>query len=147
MQTPARTLSLRDSPHPGFVFLRFGALSLLTAALDNAVFYLVFRSTGLIALSQVVARALSLFFNYRLAGKAVFFSSHRHTVALPRYLMLALANLAVSYAGIRLLSAATPLGVVISKILVESALFLDNFAIQRAFIFRRAPIAEPAPPL
>ncbi len=128
---------LRESAHPGVVFLRFGTLSLLTAVLDNTVFYLLFRGTGLIAASQIGARCVSLMFNYWMAGRAVFCTGHRHGIALPKYLLLAFANLVASYAGIRLLTSVTPLSVVASKITAETLLFAANFTIQKTFIFRR----------
>ena len=126
------------------VLLRFGMISLSSSIVDNVVFYLVFHGTGTIAGAQIVARAVSVSFNYFFVRKSVFFSDHRHGVLLPRYLLLAAANAAVSYAGIRVLSAYTPLGVMLSKIVTETMLFVANFLIQRAYIFTRRPAARAA---
>lgn len=128
---------LRDSMRIYFVLLRFSMISLITAVIDNAVFYLVFHATGAIAGAQIAGRIVAVLFNYRSVRRAVFFSDQPHLVLLPRYLALVAVNGLVSYAGIRLLSSFTPLGVFPSKILTESLLFIANFTIQRDFIFTR----------
>ena len=131
---------LRDSMRIYFVLLRFSMISLMTAVIDNAGFYLLFHATGMIAASQVCARLISVTFNYRCVRQAVFFSDQKNSVLLPRYLLLAAVNTLLSYTGIRMLSGHTPLGVFPSKILTESLLFIVNFTIQRDFIFtRRVP--------
>lgn len=134
---------LRDSMRIYFVLLRFSMISLITAVIDNLVFYVVYRATGAgaIAGAQIAGRSAAVLFNYRSVRRAVFFSDQRHRVLLPRYLALVTANGLVSYAGIRLLSGLTPLGVFPSKILIESVLFIANFAIQRDFIFTKRPPA------
>jgi putative flippase GtrA len=133
---------LRTSTRTGFVFLRFSVTALLSAGIDNVLFYAVFRATGNIALSQVSARIVSLLFNYRALRLAVFLSDQRHHVLLSRYLPLAAVNTSISYVCIRLLSAATPLSVVSSKIVAETALFVANFVVQRAFIFAHRPLGH-----
>jgi putative flippase GtrA len=136
---------LRDSMRIYFVLLRFSMISLVTAVIDNLTFYLVFHATGAIAGAQIAGRTAAVLFNYRSVRRAVFFSDQPHRVVLPRYLALVAANALVSYAGIRLLSTFTPLGVFPSKILTESMLFIANFTIQRDFIFtRRPPYDQPS---
>jgi glycosyltransferase involved in cell wall biosynthesis len=130
---------LRDSMRIYFVLLRFSMISLATAIIDNLTFYIVFHATGAIAGAQIAGRTAAVLFNYRSVRRAVFFSDQPHRVLLPRYLSLVAFNALVSYAGIRLLSSYTPLGVVPSKLLTESLLFIANFAIQRDFIFTRRP--------
>jgi glycosyltransferase involved in cell wall biosynthesis len=136
---------LRDSMRIYFVLMRFSLISLATAALDNLTFYLVFHATGTIAGAQLAARTAAVLFNYRTVRKAVFFSDQKHSVLLPRYLTLVLANALISYTGIRALTAISPIGVFPAKILVETLLFIANFAIQRDFIFTRRPAPATAP--
>ena len=50
-----------------------------------------------------------------------------------------IANVILSYAGIRLLTRALPIAVVPAKILTETFLFIANFAIQRDLVFTRRP--------
>ena len=117
--------------------LRFGLISVSSAAIDNLVFYFVFRASRNIAGAQLAARACSVFFNYNMVKRSVFSSEHSHAVVLPRYLMLAVLNALLSYAGIRLVNGFSPVGVVPAKIMVETLLFIANFALQRGFVFRK----------
>lgn len=117
--------------------LRFGLISVSSAAIDNLLFYFIFRATGTIAGAQFAARACSVFFNYNMVKRSVFSSDHSHAVVLPRYLMLAVFNALLSYIGIRLVSGLTPVGVVPAKIMVETLLFITNFALQREYVFRK----------
>jgi putative flippase GtrA len=137
-----RSRRLRDSMHTHVVLLRFCALSFVTAVIDNLIFYLVFHATGTILGAQIAARAISVTFNYRYVRRTVFFSDKGHNKLLPRYLALVAVNALLSYLGIRLLSAFTPLSVIASKIVAETLLFITNFAVQRAFIFTRRPPAD-----
>ncbi|HVW07700.1 MAG TPA: glycosyltransferase [Bryobacteraceae bacterium] len=126
---------LRDSMRIYFVLLRFGIIAMLTAALDNLLFYAFFHPSGNIAGSLFGARLIALGFNYAAVRKAVFLSREQHRVALPRYLLLAAANLALSWSLITFLSTRLGFDVVPAKIAVESVLFFANFAIQRDFVF------------
>jgi putative flippase GtrA len=119
-------------------------ISLSSSILDNVIFYLVFHTAGSIFGAQCVARTASVLFNYHFVRRSVFFSGGGHQIQFPRYVALAAANALVSYIGIRLLAAVTPLGVMRSKILVETLLFGLNFCMQRAYIFRHRPTAGAA---
>jgi glycosyltransferase involved in cell wall biosynthesis len=132
---------LRDSLRIYFILLRFTAIGVLSAVLDNLVFYLLFRATGSLLESQVGARVLAVLFNYAAVRKAAFLSEEGHQVLLPRYLLLVIANLGISYEGIQLLDRLLPVGVVPAKMMVEAILFIANFAIQRDYVFCRQPSA------
>jgi glycosyltransferase involved in cell wall biosynthesis len=125
-----------DSMKIYFVLARFGSVSLMTAVLDNLVFYLAFRHSGHILGSQVLARVFAVGFNYSMVRRSVFYSKQRHKTVLPKYLLLVLVSGAVSYAGIRLLSARLRINPVSAKLMVETILFFANFAVQRIFIFK-----------
>ncbi|HBY61172.1 MAG TPA: hypothetical protein DEH78_15225, partial [Solibacterales bacterium] len=58
---------LLDSLKIYFVLLRFGFVALLTALVDNAVFYFAWRATGDVLQSQVTGRAAAVAFNYLAA--------------------------------------------------------------------------------
>jgi len=128
---------LRDSMRIYFVLLRFGFMSIATAALDNIVFYILFHTTGALPASLLGARVLALLFNYTLVRNAVFLSHATHKVVFPRYLLLAAANVCFSFALITSLTNLFSIAVMPTKILVESILFIANFAIQRDFVFAR----------
>jgi glycosyltransferase involved in cell wall biosynthesis len=127
---------LVDSMKIYFVLLRFASVSLLTALLDNIVFYLAYRRTGHVLESQVLGRALAVCFNYWMVRRSVFYSSQRHLSTLPKYLALVALSGSASYGGIRLLGAGLGIPPVAAKLMVESLLFFGNFAVQRLVIFR-----------
>ncbi len=135
---PAAYARLRTSTRLHFVLLRFGMISLSSSILDNLVFYGVFRLSGTILGAQTVAKTASVLFNYYFVRRSVFFSGGGHQIQFPRYVLLAGLNALLSYVGIRILNGATPLGVMRSKILVETFLFGFNFLMQRAWIFRHS---------
>jgi putative flippase GtrA len=128
---------LRDSMRIYYVLLRFTFIGLLTAALDNLVFYLLFRATGNILESQIGARLVAVLFNYAAVRRAVFLSDERHRILLPRYVLVVTGNSGLSYAGIRFLTHAFSLSVFPAKIIAEALLFIINFVIQRDFVFTK----------
>ena len=140
----SRAEALRDSTRPHIVFLRFTTISLVSALVDNLVFYLVFHATGTILGAQIAARCISVFVNYRLVRSLVFCSHHGHRIVLPRYLLLAGVNAAIAYAVIRLILAYTLVSVILAKIVAESLLFIANFIVQRTLVFPRGPLTDRA---
>jgi glycosyltransferase involved in cell wall biosynthesis len=140
---------LRDSMRIYFVLLRYTMLSLLAAGLDNLLFFSFLRASGGVAGSLLAARCLELCFNYLAVRRAVFFSKEPHRTVLPRYLLLAAANICVSWSIVSFVTSRFPIGIMPTKVLTESFLFIANFALQRDFVFaRRSPqevavIAEP----
>jgi glycosyltransferase involved in cell wall biosynthesis len=128
---------LRDSMRIYFVLLRFGFIALITAGLDNLIFFVFYRICGIVALSLIGARVIALAFNYAAVRRTVFLSREHHRIVFPRYLVLAVANVCVAYAMISFLSGVLSVGVITAKISVESCLFIANFAIQRDFVFAR----------
>ncbi|HWQ57280.1 MAG TPA: glycosyltransferase [Bryobacteraceae bacterium] len=126
---------IRDSMRIYAVLLRFTGLSLLTAAVDNAVFFVTYLFMGQILTAQALARALAVLLNYSAARRAVFLSDQSHVVTLPKYLLLVVASGSVAYGMITFMSTTFHVPVMIAKIVSESLLFIANFAIQRDFIF------------
>lgn len=126
---------LIDSMKIYFVLLRFGFVSLLTALIDNLVFYLTFRLSASIAVSQILARTIAVLFNYTAARNAVFMAREKHALVFSKYLLLVVANGLLSYVLMRAFIAGSHIPVIGAKLLAESILFLANFAIQRDFVF------------
>jgi glycosyltransferase involved in cell wall biosynthesis/SAM-dependent methyltransferase len=132
-----------DSMRIYFLLFRFGALSVLTALLDNLVFILALRYTGSIAQSQITARLCAMVFNYLGARGVVFHSQQRHSVVLPKYVLLVLVNGLLSFALIRLLHDGLGWRAVPAKLLAEGLLFAGNFVLQRDVVFTRGrPVAK-----
>ena len=127
----------RDSMRIGYVLLRFSMIGILSAILDNLVFYLLFRATGSIIGSQAGARFVSVFFNYTAVRRAVFLSDEPHRILLPRYLLLVAASGCLSYTGITVLTSVLPVSVLLAKVIVETLLFAVNLTIQREWVFTK----------
>ncbi len=125
-----------DSMKIYFVLLRFGSISFLSALLDNLIFYIVWKRTGLLLASQVVARVFAVTFNYTMVRSSVFYSRQQHKAVLPKYLGLVMVSGTASYLGIRHLHDQFGVNTMAAKILVETFLFFVNFAVQRLFIFK-----------
>lgn len=145
MSHVAHAVRLRTSTRLHYVLLRFTMISLSSSIVDNLVFFLVFHASRSIAGAQLAAKTTSLVFNYYFVRRSVFFAGAGHHVLFPRYVLLAGLNAVTSYAGIKLVSGATPIGVMVSKMLVETLLFGANFTIQRAYVFRHKGRAEQLP--
>jgi glycosyltransferase involved in cell wall biosynthesis len=126
---------LIDSMKIYFVLFRFSLASLLSALIDNTVFVIVYSNTSSIFAGQATARLIATLYNYTAVRKIVFYSSESKAKTFPRYLMLVCMSGAVSYLLIKIITMYTPLSVIAAKIMVESVVFLANFAIQRDFIF------------
>jgi putative flippase GtrA len=128
---------LRDSMRIGYVLLRFSAIGILTAVLDNVIFYVLYQKTGNLIASQAGARIACVFFNYSAVRRAVFLCDEPHMILLPRYLLLVAVSCGLSYAGITFLTAAFSANIFLVKIIVETVLFVFNLAIQRDWVFTR----------
>jgi glycosyltransferase involved in cell wall biosynthesis len=131
---------LWDSMRIGYVLFRSSMIAIATAALDNLAFYVLYSATGSIAVSQALARAMAVCFNYPLIRKAVFLSDEPHGILLPRYLLLVAVNCGLSYAAIKAVTAVFPENVFTAKVAVETLLFLFNVIIQRDWIFRKRTV-------
>ena len=126
---------LTDSMKIYFVLLRFSSVSLVAAALDNLIFYLVWKRTGHILGAQVMARLGAVVFSYSMVRARVFASREAHRVLLPKYLLLVLTSGTASYLGIQYLTTRLGVTAMSAKLFVETLLFFVNFAVQRMFIF------------
>jgi glycosyltransferase involved in cell wall biosynthesis len=133
---------LRDSMRIYFVLLRYTMIALLAAGLDNLLFYSFLRATGVVAGSLLAARCVVLCLNYPVVRKAVFYSDEPNRTVLPRYLLLGAANVCVSWSVLSFATSRFAVGPMAAKILIESFLFIANFALQRDFVFGRSAAAR-----
>jgi glycosyltransferase involved in cell wall biosynthesis len=134
----------RDSMRIGYVLLRFSMIAILSAILDNLVFYFLFRATGSIIGAQIGARIPSIFFNYTAVKRAVFLSEEPDRILLPRYLLLVAVSGCLSYTGITVLTSMLPVNVLLAKVIVETLLFTVNLTIQREWVFTKRRILPSA---
>ncbi len=124
-----------DSMKIYFVLLRFSAVALVTAILDNAVFFLAYTESQNVLGSQIAGRIVAVCFNYAAARKAVFHSDEPQRKTLLKYLALVFLNASLSYALISAMSWRAGIPVLWAKLIAETLLFLGNFALQREFVF------------
>ncbi len=126
---------LLDSLRVYFVFVRFCALSLLTALLDFIVFTIAFFISPSILNSMIIARLVAGSFNF-LCGKWYIFQSKQRI--LPEAVKFSFLVIGLGFIAYSLIDGLVSLGmnVFFSKLLVETALFLLSFSAQRIFIFK-----------
>lgn len=124
---------LVDSMKVYFVLARFCSVSLITALIDNIVFYLVYRRVPNLIGAQIAGRAAALSFKYLMVRNRVFRTRDRHAAAFPKFIALNIASGTASYEFIRLMAGAAP--VMIAKLVVESLLFFVNFVVEREWVF------------
>ena len=123
-----------DSMRIYFLFIRFAAVSLSTAVLDNLVFMAVFSILGYILASQIAGRLVAGLYNYHMNKKSVFHARVKNSRALPKYWSTVAAFGVISYGLINLLhSLGVP--VLAAKLCAETLLFVFGFIIQRDFVF------------
>lgn len=126
----------------GEVLFRFIISSLSSFVVDIvlfSVFCSVFRAMTpvyYIAIATVLARIVSAAYNYIINYKLVFNSERKHSSSSARYFTLALIQMACSALftslGVSLFPA---VGEVITKVIVDTILFIISFLIQRRFVF------------
>ncbi len=120
-----------------FIFLRYSASSLITAAVDYLVFLTTYPHIQKIPLCIFLARLASILVNYLLL-RVVVFQNREHVLrTLPSYVLL------VAISGI-ITSLLIPqwihwlkVSVVIAKMLSEAILYFINYAILKNLIFLR----------
>lgn len=126
-----------------FKFL-FGSLS--SSVIDIVLFAVVnYLTAGLgselsILVSTVAARAVSSFYNFNFNRKAVFNSKSAVKSSIVKYYTLCVVQMILSYVlvlAINTLLSAGNILTVVSKIVVDTVLFLISFQIQRAWVFKK----------
>ena len=126
---------LLDSMRIYFVLLRFAAISLCSALVDNLIFAALFLPTKQILVSQILARIFAMLFNFVLVRRMVFQSKGKGRREFLGYLALVLVSGSASYGLIRLLNGQFGVGVIRAKLAAEFGLFFINFLVQRDVIF------------
>ncbi|MDD4142618.1 MAG: glycosyltransferase [Bacteroidales bacterium] len=127
---------LIDSFKIYFVFVRFAGASFFCSIIDYLVFSLLLLLGSGILYSLIFARIISVSVNFVLAKKAVFHAGGNAFGQCLKFFILALFLITSSYYLISFLSEHDIMSPFISKILVESTLFLASFVIQNVLIFK-----------
>ncbi len=133
---------LTDSMRIYFVLFRYLIVSLLTALVDNAVFAVAFLIHPGILTAMIAGRLVAGLFNYFMNRSAVFMSRTAIRQSMPRYILLVVFSGSIGYALIRTAVDMDLCGAIVAKLVVESVLFVFNFAVQKVFVFP-PPAATP----
>ena len=134
-----------DSLKIYFVLARFAMASLLTAAVDYVLFFLVFYFSANILLGQAAARVVATGVNFCLARRMVFHSRSDVARSLAKFVLLVATMGAVSYAIIQALVQGAGWSVLPAKMTSELVIYAANFLIQRDFVFSDAMKQSEAP--
>jgi putative flippase GtrA len=128
--------SMQDSITICAVFLRYFGLSVSSAILDFIVFGICIYLGHLgILLSFVIARVVSVIYNFHFARTWVFKAKNHLVKQFLKYIGLVVFNMGLAYAFTLLV--VHLLGgkyVLLAKVIAEGSLFLFSFIIQRRFI-------------
>ena len=124
-----------DSMKIYFVLLRFGSVSMLSAAAGQPGVHLA-GTAGTVDVAGGGSARFRCDFNYTMVRSSVFYSRQKHQAVLPKYLMLVVVSGTASYAGIQFVHQGFGVSPIPAKLLVETVLFFVNFAVQRLFIFK-----------
>jgi putative flippase GtrA len=133
---------VRDSLRIYFVFVRYCGASLTAAFIDSLFFYIAYRFTDKLALSQVAGRLAALVIAFTLQRNLVFRSNVSMARSLAKYMALLVVMGVVSYSMMSFLHQRAHFPVLVAKMTAEGILFLANFSILRQFIFTRSKTAN-----
>jgi putative flippase GtrA len=135
---------LIDSLRIYFIFIRFCALSIITAIVDFIVFSISFWCGSTVLMSFCMARIVAGSFNF-LVGKRMIFKSRANILPEAiKFALLVFTLMCISYVLVNAMVSVLGLPVLMSKLLAEFGLFLLSFAAQRILVFSRANEAVPA---
>lgn len=124
-----------DSMKIYFAIFRYILASLVTAIADYFVFILAYPFFNEILVSTYTARVFSLFVNYFLLKKMVFYSKEKIWETFPKYIILVFIAGFISASIIYYLNTFFEMNIVLSKIIAEGLLYFAIFIIQREFVF------------
>lgn len=136
---------IKDSIKIYGVILKFLMGSLLSSVIDIMAFAILSTMLGglenvsRIFIATVVARAISSLINYTFNRKAVFESDTSVKKSMIRYYILCVCQMMVSYGLVWGTTELLILGnalTVISKVIIDTCLFVISFKIQRAWVFK-----------
>jgi glycosyltransferase involved in cell wall biosynthesis len=135
---------LLDSMRIYFLLIRFAAVSLSTAVLDNLVFLAAFHVFSNVLASLIVGRLVASLYNYYANKTGVFHARVRSSRALPRYWLSMIVFSAVSYGLINVLIS-LGFAVTYAKLCAETVLFGFSFVVQRDFVFTQRQSSDSLP--
>jgi glycosyltransferase involved in cell wall biosynthesis len=132
--TSSHYRSFHDSITICAVFLKYFGLSVSTALLDFLTFGIFYYYLHDLFLSFVIARAISVIYNFHFARTWVFKAKNHLVKQFLKYIGLVLFNMGIAYGFTYLVVYLFGGYVLLAKAIAEASLFLFSFIIQRRFI-------------
>jgi putative flippase GtrA/choline kinase len=120
--------------------LTFSVISLLSTLIDLSAFTLLvytLKGVDAILVATVIARVISVNFNFLLNKTIVFKSSKQWFAHMLKYYSLALIQMMSSYFLVKTAHTLLESNVVLIKVIVDVSLFLISYQIQKRLIFRK----------
>ncbi len=131
--------SFRDSFKMFFVFLRFSLVSIFTALIDYLIFSILFFFTSSILPSLVISRLLSGTFQFVMGKRWVFKSQENKVAELVKYVILVFVLMLFSYSLISFFVLYLKFNPYITKLIVDSSIYLFSFLAQKTIVFSSKP--------
>ena len=121
--------------------LKFLCAGLLTALLDNGVFFIMHRATGARFLSLALSTLVSVTFNYLVVRTFIFETRADHFPALPKYLGVHGTGLLARWGILEGIIAALHFGpkhwgIYAAKLAADGVVYSLKYVIQRDFVFK-----------
>ncbi|MDR2352791.1 MAG: GtrA family protein, partial [Deltaproteobacteria bacterium] len=111
--------------------------SLVSTVLDFFAFAIFYYSTRTLWLSFVLARTISIIFNFHYARAWVFKVKSNFIPQLIKYLLLAITLMCISYSFTYYFSQIFEGYVILAKATAETILFILSFIIQKRYILTK----------
>lgn len=120
--------------------IKFALNSLLSAFVDVGLFTVLVMILPIeeqisVIISTIIARIISGIFNFTVNSKLAFKSEEKLNKQAYKYFILFIVQMCVSSGIVSLLSM-LPINITLIKILVDMAIFIVNYFIQKRFIFK-----------
>lgn len=155
-QLPIETIYEENNAHSHFraiqdsyriykPLFRYLSSALLSLSVDFLVFLFLLswlgESNEMTVLATIIARLLSGIVNYTLARSWVFENKDRVYTTLWKYSLLFLVQMGLSSLGVLLLLSILP-SALLSKLIVDSILFVLSFIVQNRVIFQKDKVSR-----
>jgi putative flippase GtrA len=128
---------IRDSIRIYRPLVAYSLSSLAAFGIDFGVLLAMMAATDRLAVSVATARVVSASFNFAINRRLVFKADSDRAQSARRYFALALGIVVANYGLMRLLTG-LGVGLIVSKLIVESTLFVVSFNVQRHLVFSKA---------
>lgn len=133
---------VKDSMRIYFVFIRFLSSSLISSAVDFAIFSILFGMKFGLGKSIAIARVFSATLNFSLNIGFVFHSRSRLAWSVFKFAAQETLLASLSFLAIHSLTRHAGWNAYLTKPIVEIGLFICSFAVQRLLVFEREPDSE-----